>query len=132
MSAILLLYYFTTRLLQCNNQRQDSLGRLGTINNPKQRAPLRQGFLDIPIIVTTIIARTISVSQNECPNDNIFLNINSVSPARRQLFLIVAMKFFDFLLSVSMIYFPLIRKTSHAIVENAFQSAVYFDSVFQI
>ncbi len=38
-------------------------------------------------------AHYISVSQNECPYDNMFWNISSVSPIRRKLFLIVAMKF---------------------------------------
>ncbi len=35
----------------------------------------------------------ISVSQNECPNDNMFWNVNNVSPIWRLLFLIVAMEF---------------------------------------
>ncbi len=37
----------------------------------------------------------------------------------------------DVQLSVLMTYFPLTLITSYTIVENAFQSTVYFDLVFQ-
>ncbi len=38
----------------------------------------------------------------------------------------------DVLISVSMIYFPLMMTTSYTIVESDFQTAAYVDFVFQI